>query len=305
MSATIELLLYGDEQAPPAASIGKLAHAVSAWPRFDRSWEDFSARQTVFMNQVAVEDSSMSSDLLEESAYAWNSADFMLQAGCSVPFWTRGDGPLPELGRFYLEISAWGPQFGARRFRDPNSTGYAKIQIARASPFYAAGAAHPAINARVQENIDALVELIDIVQERVSPASVKVFDDEGLRLPFNARFACYRDPSAIASDLRYLSQVWEEGLAGYPDDPPVKSLDPQEHAIYFHLSRRNAGRAQLRAHLAALLPGASQLSDESVRDVLADRSMPVTMPANSGRLDMMHHFIDESLLAILSAAVTA
>jgi hypothetical protein len=311
MTATIELLLYGDEQAPPAESIGKLAHAVSAWPRFDRSWKNFCARQKTVMNQVAVEDSPMSSDLLEERAWAWDGADRMLEAGCSVPFWAHGGGPLAEPGQFYLEIIAWGPQFGAQRYRDPNSTGYAKILIHRSSPFYAAlgpEATHPdvpAINARVQENIDALVQLVNIVQERVSPASVKVFDDNGLRLPFNARFACYRDPSAIADDLRYLSRVWEEGWASYPDDGAMKSLDPHEHAIYFHLSRSEAERVQLRGRLAALLPGASQLSDESVRDVLADRSMPIPMPASSGQLDMMYHFIDESLLAILSAAVTA
>jgi hypothetical protein len=61
----------------------------------------------------------------------------------------------------------------------------------------------------------------------------------------------------------------------------------------------------------ALLPRASQLSDESVRDVLDDRSVPIPMLANSGRLDFYHpqfminHFIDEGLLAVLSAAVTA
>ena len=311
MSATIELLLYGDEQAPPAASIGKLAHAVSAWPLFDGSWKDFCARQKTATNRVAVEDSPLTSDLLEERAYTWNGDDRMLEAGCTVPFWAHGDGPLPEPGRFYLEISAWGSQFGAQRYLGPNSTGFAKILIHRSSPFYAAlgpEALHPdapAINAGVQENIDALVQLVNIVQEKVSPTSVKVFDDEGLRLPYNARFACYRDPSAIADDLRYLSQVWEEGWASYPDDGPMKSLDPHEHAIYFHLLRSEAERLQLRRRLAALLPGASQLSDESVRGILADHSVPIPMPTSSGQLDMMYHFIDESLLAILSAAVTA
>jgi hypothetical protein len=240
----------------------------------------------------------------------------LLTAGCSVPFWTFGDGP-PETGRLRLEISAWGPQFGDPRFRDQKLDGFASIKIARAAPFYAAlgpEATHPdvyAINACVQENVDALVQLIDILHEWVSPTSLKVFDDEGLRFPFNAHFAYYRDPSAIAHDLRYLSQVWEEGLASYPDDPPMKSLDPQEYAIYLHLLRSDAEREQLRRCLAALLPGASKLSDESVRDALADRSTPIPMLAASGRLDfcrpefMMNYFIDASLLAILSAAVTA
>jgi hypothetical protein len=91
----------------------------------------------------------------------------------------------------------------------------------------------------------------------------------------------------------------------------MKSLDPREHAVYFHLMRSNAEREQLRGRLAAFLPGASRLSDESVRDALADRLTPIPMLAASGRLDfyhpefMMNYFVDGGLLAILSAAVPA
>jgi hypothetical protein len=316
MSSTIELRLYGDEKARPASSIRKLVHAVSAWPRFDGSWQDIRAWQGAVVNQVADDDSPMSSDCLEERARALDGADRKLAAGCSIPFWKFGDGP-PEMGGVRLRVVAWGPQFGDPRFRDPQLDGFASISIERAGPLYAAlgpRAVHHdvyAINTRVQENVDALLQLIDILHEWVSPTSIKVFDDNGLALPFNAHFAYYRDPPAIARDLRYLSRVWEEGLPWYPDDPPMKSLDPRTHAIYLHLLRSDAERERLRGRLAALLPRASQLSDESVRDVLDDRSVPIPMLATSGRLDFYHpqfminHFIDEGLLAILSAAVTA
>jgi hypothetical protein len=317
MSSTIEFRLYGDEDAPPASSIGKLARAVSAWPRFYEPWVDISAHQGRVTNEVAAEASPMSSGRLEERAYAWNGTDRLLVAGGSIPFWTfGGEGP-PKSGRLRLEIHAWGPQFGNPRFRDPKLDGFAKITIERAGPFYAAlgpEAIHPdvySVNACVQENLDALLQLIDILHEWVSPTSLKIFDDNGLRLPFNAHFAYYRDPSAIAQDLRYLSRVWEEGLVWYPDDPPMKSFDPQTHAFYLHLERSDAEREWLHARLATLLLRARQLSDESVRDVLAGRPVPIPTLATSGRLDfhhpefMMNHFIDEGLLAILSAAVTA
>jgi hypothetical protein len=91
----------------------------------------------------------------------------------------------------------------------------------------------------------------------------------------------------------------------------MKLLDLRAHAIYLNLLRSDAERERLRGRLALLLPHAHQLSDEPVRDVLVDRSVPVPMLATSGRLDfhhpqfIMNHFIDEGLLAVLSAAITA
>ena len=79
----------------------------------------------------------------------------------------------------------------------------------------------------------------------------------------------------------------------------MKSLNPREHAVYLHLMRSNAEREQLRWRRAAFLPGASRLSDESVRDALADRLTDIPMLAASD------YFVDGSLLAILSAAVPA
>jgi hypothetical protein len=317
MSSTIELRLFGDEKAPPASSMRKLAHAVSAWPRFDGSWRDLWAWQGAARNRVAAEASPMSSDCLEERACALDGPDRKLAAGCSIPFWIFGDKP-PEMGRLRLQVNAWGPQYGDPRFRDPQLDGFASILIERAGPLYAAlgpRAVHHdvyTINTRVQENVDAVLQLIDILHEWMSLTSIKVFDDNGLALPFNAHFAYYRDPPAVARDLRYLSRVWEEGLPWwYPDDPPMKSLDTRAHAIYWHLLRSDSERERLRGRLALLLPHASQLSDESVRDVLVDRSVPIPMLATSGRLDFYHpqfminHFIDEGLLAVLSAAITA
>lgn len=163
-------------------------------------------------------------------------------------------------------------------------------------------------NVQIQDNVDALRQLADILLECVSPVSLKVFDDDGLRLPFNAHFAYYRDPSAIASDLRYLSRVWAEGLTSYPDDPPLRSFDPRVHGIHLHPLRSDAERQRLRVRLADLLPRASQLSGESVRRVLD--SAPIPTLAASGRLGlchpefMMNHFIDNGLLAILADTAT-
>jgi len=168
----------------------------------------------------------------------------------------------------------------------------------------------PTINACVQENIAALLQLIDILRERVSPTSLKIFDDNGLALPFNAHFAYYRNPSVIARELRLLSRAWEHGLIWYPDDPPMKSLDARTQGIYLHLSRSGVERERLNARLGTLLPRASQLSDESEREVLTNRSVSIPMLTSPGRLDfyspefMMNHFVDEGLISILRSALT-
>jgi hypothetical protein len=64
----------------------------------------------------------------------------------------------------------------------------------------------------------------------------------------------------------------------------MKSFDPRAHAI-LHLVWADGERERLRGRLAALLPRASQLSDESARNVLLDRPVPIPMLAASGRLD--------------------
>lgn len=311
MSSTIEIRLYGDEDGLPAAGVGKLARAVSAWHRFEGPWQNIhalNARKDV----VAAEESPMSDDRLAERALAWNAANRSLTAACSVPFWTfRHDRP-PKIGPLPLEIEAWGPKFN--HFRVAQFDGYARILIERAGPFYAAlgpEAAHPdvpAMNACVQDNVDALLELISIVRERVKPASIKVFDDEGLRLPFNAYYARYRDPLTLVRELKLLAHAWENGLPWYPDDPPLKSFDARAHTYYLHLLRSEAQRDSLYRRLAALLPRAAELSDESLRTaVLSNRKAA----AASGQVEIYHrelminHFIDEDLLDILGAAVTA
>lgn len=312
MSSVIEVRLYGDEHAPPAASLGKIARAVSAWSRFEGQWHGIHALNAR-KEPVAEEDAPMSNERLQERALEWNGAHRTLVAEGSAPFWRFADDGSPHMGRLPLDIMAWDRTFGRFSYSVPQLDGYARILIDKAAPFYAVlgpQAAHPdvvAINACVQDNVDALLELISIVRGTVSPASVKVFDDEGLRLPFNAHYAWYRDAVTLAGDLRCLADAWENGLRWYPDDPPLKSFQPSVHAIYLHLSRSEAERERLHRRLAGLLPRAAALSDEAVKQALSKRPAA----AATGELELCRreffatHFVDEALLDILGAAVTA
>jgi len=313
----IDIRIYGDYGASPSIIFSQLLRTISAWPQAMGSWNNFCAREESILKRIAVNTSPISMTEIEELGYFYDDPSHMLSADINFRCWTFDD-ELPKEEEFLLSINAWGSRYadsGDTRFNDANLDGYASINIRRPSHYYAALEADSThedmieINSCVKNNIDNILNVIVSLIERIRPESLKVFDDEGLRLPFNAHYAYYRDISGVVRELKYLAKLWENGLRWYPKDPSLKEFKPQHHSAYFHLSRTEAERQLLWERLSYSLLYVDLVSEETVKKVLKDQPPSFSMLLNDQSITVlsypffMNYFIDEFFLSVLSPNV--
>lgn len=128
------------------------------------------------------------------------------------------------------------------------------------------------VNRHIEENLETLSEFLMSLALTVGASSMKIFRDDVFHMPLNASFAYYRDAQALLDELRFISEIWENGLPAYEigalKDGNAKDL---ERVIYENRYAEWAGRKwrdRLMDDLKTLLPIKAMPTEEDVERVL-------------------------------------
>jgi hypothetical protein len=95
-------------------------------------------------------------------------------------------------------------------------------QVAGATVGHYRGEPYLGVSWEVEQRLDALLQVLTALTERLQPYSVKVAM-EGCRAVPEAGLAYYSDLSGVVEDLRFLQREWEQGLDyGYNGLSPLR-----------------------------------------------------------------------------------
>jgi hypothetical protein len=86
-----------------------------------------------------------------------------------------------------------------------------RLQVANATVGHYRGERYLGTSWEVEQRLDALLQVLTALTERLQPYSMKVAM-EGHRAVPEAGLAYYRDLSGVVEDLRFLRREWEQGL---------------------------------------------------------------------------------------------
>ena len=309
MSTEIIARFYFDKGKPsPPEVLCQLARAFAAWPQASGHFEGLKVISGDLHTVSSRIEGRFSNESLCHltSQIAFSSED-ILSTVTSFRCWRFASG-LPEPGSVAVIIEAWGETWARRNHEDNRLGGHAALSVMDCGPFCALvdtveNPSRDSINAKVEENLDALTGLFFRMIEALKPSSMKVFTDQGLYLPFNAHFAYYQDEARVLDDVALIADVWERGLPGHHIGP-LKNHRPDDMGPAFHGWRNKSQQQNLWEELSTLLPYAHALTSDDVRQALVSgRFDTYDMPAGFTVLDYPHFinsFLDRFFIELLS-----
>lgn len=308
MSTELRIAVYFDEGLPsPDALVCSLAGVFAGWPQANAEFRGLKVRRLDRQTTVSETDRRLSPEELCDAARGHAEPDELLSTSSSFRCW-RFQGGSPQAGSVGAWLEAWGPQWTEHNHEDRRIGGEAALSVFDVGPFVALIDVVPhqaEVNARVEENLEALTALILALVETLAPRSVKVFSSQGLYLPINAHLLYVRDEGVVLDDLSLMTQVWNHGLPAH-HTAPLQEAHADDIASTLHDWRTPEQRRRLWRELASLLPAADAVTADNVRTVLeSSRFDTFTMPVGVTVLEYPHFmnaFLDRFYLDVLAAA---
>lgn len=190
----------------------------------------FSSRERIELNSnVGVP------ELTKATQELGSDTAFAIQSHFSMPCW-RFDGMTPERTGIVGGVEVWNALTYERLGQVRDIQGDAMVFFSTAGPFTAileSPGADPArvaeVNAKVEDNIQQLLELIFAVMNRTGAVKAALYVDLGWSIPMNAHALFYRDTRQVVRDLDLLWQVWNDGVGG---EPPLSGLTDLKQALH-------------------------------------------------------------------------
>ena len=308
MSTELRIAVYFDEVPPsPDALICDMAGVFAGWPQASAEFRGLKVRRLDRHVTVKETDVRLGPAELCDAGRGYAKPDELLSTRSSFRCW-RFVGGSPQAGSVGVWLEAWGPRCTEHNHEDRRIGGEAALSVFDVGPFVALLDVVPhqaEVNARVEENLDALTALILGLAETLTPRSVKVFSSQGLYLPINAHMLYLRDEAVVLDDLSLMAQVWHDGLPAH-HTAPLEQAHADDMASTLHGWRTPEQRQRLWRELASLMPVAGVVTADHVRAVLeSSRFDTFTMPVGVAVLDYPHFmnaFLDRFYLAVLDAA---
>ena len=300
-------MYFDDVPPPPDALVCSLAGVFAGRPQASAEFRGLRVRRLDRHTTVSETERRLSPAELCAAGRGHAEPDELLSTRSSFRCW-RFHGGSPQAGSVGVWLEAWGPRWTEHNHEDRRIGGEAALSVFDVGPFVALidVAPHQAeVNARVEENLDALTALMLALVETLAPRSVKVFSAQGLYLPVNAHLLYLRDEAVVLDDLSLMTKVWNHGLPAHHTAPLVEA-HADDMASTLHGWRTREQRQRLWRELASLLPAAAAVKVDNVRTVLeSSRFDTFTMPVGSTVLDYPHFmnaFLDRFYLDVLAAA---
>lgn len=308
MSLEIDIRFWWGDRVPSVSEhFTKLATVIEGWLGDGMTWTRASLRKGTPGNLLA---SASPIRSLEQilAMIPDKSDDCKLTAYASMPCW-RFEGGKAVRGAVPIALSVWGPTYGQAIGHHIQDEGDAQISILNAGPFYGVLSQDGEqfedleVNARVEENLYALLELLQSVTIQAKPIHWLVFSDEGAPLSILHAHATWFDNSevALAAVLRFQSHL-RTGYAPFRM-PPIASVNQLEGSGYGHKFRSTG---QNTALLNRLVPAAGKTADLQTLQQARELGKYDSLDLDPGFILLnlpffMNAFLDEFVLDALGA----
>jgi hypothetical protein len=266
MATELSAVFYFDEQPQPALPFTELVRAVATHSTWRSNWQGFKVVAKNLRTVIAKEPGPMTSEQVLATAPLHDAAQNRISVNTALQCWRfTGTAAEPEAVPAILE--ATGAEYGGT---DPRVRGAAMLSITNMAPFNAIvdpiDAQSAERNRRVEENLKALTSLLGHCVEATRPSSMKLYDDSGMFLPFNAHLAYFRDEKAVLQDLAWISELWTNGLRAYQLPPLGDRFADTIETL--HPRRTESQRKELWQRLARAIPTWPAMSTKNVRQLL-------------------------------------
>jgi hypothetical protein len=304
MATELTVRLYFDAEPASRSVFAQLVDAITAWGEANAPWQGLRVsgpqRQVIHRDDAPLEPSALTA-----AAACFGDGAHQISSRISYRCW-RFHGRTAEPGSSLAWVEAWGDRYGEARGEDVRRIwGSAAFTIADVGPYCAvleaSDAEVAAVNQRVEDNLERLTKLIFGFVGTLRPASLKVFTDQGLYLPFNAHLAYYASEARLLDDVRLVAEVWRRGLRDHQVPPLAEVSDGK--SIAFHWWRSDEARHRLATKLGGRIERAAAATTDDVGRILASgRFDTYTAPIGFVVLDYPHFmnaFLDRLFVELL------
>jgi hypothetical protein len=196
MSTAIIARSYFKESYPPMDEIFcRMVRTIDEWPQAGKVWNEFSVFKQNQHTESIHQAGPLSLEQIRHAVAGRHNTEELLSTTTWFRCWRFHTGT-PEPGSVVAWVDSWGEDWGKRNYEDRRLGGEAAFAVSNCGPFCALiddskSVNREQINARVEENLDALTGILFRLIEVLEPWSMKVFTDQGLYLPFNAHLSYY------------------------------------------------------------------------------------------------------------------
>lgn len=281
MSTIIDIRIHtGDTYGTATDLFIKLIDAASAWlePESSERWQDLNVYDTVPYKIVETVAGPFDAMVLKKRVeLVPTHSQYKITTGIGFPCWRFNSG-CPESGFLRLGIDCWGQEHSIVTKGSEWVEGVARLVISKVNPFMAIldGDNSPKcedINRRVEENIEAFLQLLFQVAKALKPEKIKVFTDSGDLLPFNAHVAFYDTHQSLIHDLKCLAECWKDGIPKY-GIPSFESYT-KRHDWVFNELRSPLARKSIWMHFSEYLKNASLVDEKVISSILRSNDFDV------------------------------
>lgn len=309
MSTELSARFYFKDSPRPDDTFLRMVKEMSSWPAASGEWNSLKIAENTRQKRVLDMDGPLTAADLEGLIPGHGSSEHLISATTSFKCWRFREGKAEE-SSVGLWVEAWGTEFGNRNEGDLRLGGMAALTLFTVGPFCAlldkpGDVLAAEVNAKVEDNLTDLTDLISRLIERLEPWSMKLYSGDGLFLPFNAHLVYHREEAGFIEDLLFLADVWKNGLAAQRI-PPLDQFQPEEHSSAFHGWRSNESRELLWKRFDEMLPHTPEVTTHLVHEALrSGRFDSYNMPVGMMVLDYPHFvnaFLDRFYLELLESA---
>lgn len=271
MSTELSARFYLNDSPNPADTFLRMINEISSWSAASGEWSSFKIAEGTRHNTVLKRGGTHSVTELKKLIPKNMDAENLISATTSFKCWRFRDGKAEE-SSVGLWVEAWGTEFGKRNEGDLRLGGLAAMTVFTVGPFCAVvdkpgDPLADRLNAKVEDNLNDLTNLIFRLIERLEPSSTKLYSGDGLFLPFNAHLVYHRTEDGFIEDLHFLADVWRKGLAAQ-QIPSFDHFQPKEQSPAFHGWRSEESRVLLWERFNHLLPRLPDVTTQTVQGLL-------------------------------------
>lgn len=265
---------YFTDAPPPGDLFCTIAQELAKWEHGSSNFRYFDVDRNGRYNMVFENDGKLTLEELLKTARGRNDPACQLFTEARYWCWHDSDGKM-EQANTAIDLYTRGVDYHNRGNADQRIHGLAELCVLVPPYNELLSSKNPRqaeINQYREKNLSALAEFLMNLARTVGASSMKIYRGDLFAMPLNASLAYYRDTQALLDDLRFISEIWEQGLPDYGlgalKDGDAEDLERVICDKRDHWSTISDWGERLLDDLKALLPIKAMPTEEDVDRVL-------------------------------------
>jgi hypothetical protein len=309
MSLELDIRFWWDEEINPAQGIASMLQVFEKWSGGEINWESANVRQHFPVNEIASLGAHPSASRLLEALKRHDSSDLKINVYGSFPCWRFSEGE-PISGAIPVAIACWGKDYGKKMEDwDTSMQGHAQFCLLNSRPFF--GVLHSDtqefpfhdLNAKIQENLDSLLQLLQIFISDLHPLQWLAFSDDGSTyLPIHAHAGWFATQHQLLQVANIFMDILKRGDARN-GIPPIASLSVPSLRDYLNSMLPKDRSMELFQRMKAIAAMQASANEGGLQRLLDSKKFDY-FDYQSGLILLdfpffLNAFLDEFFLALL------